>query len=110
MENNRITPHHHPEYKERLDDHEKRIRKVEDTSNALRYELSNVAKNQADLKAIILDINREQAKNIEGLMERIISFTNNTADANKQLKIIDRKEFWGITALIIGSLLTYFLK
>ncbi len=100
----------HREFKETLRDHELRIRKLEDITHELKYQLMNIGKSQADLKAIVLDINREQSKHLEALMSNIIKLTNNAVNKHSEIKLLDRKELWAIVALIIGALISMVTK
>lgn len=100
----------HEEMKETLKDHEHRIRNLEDTTHELKFQLANIEKNQVDLKAIVLDVNREQSKSIKTLMDSLLSITGSAVNSTSEIRLIDRKEFWGIVALIIGGLITYLAK
>lgn len=80
----------------RLDDHEIRIRKLEESDVKQQIQLANIEKSQSEIKLMINEGNNK-------LLEALIS--NNTT-ANK-IKVSDRKEFWALVSLIVGAVLAY---
>lgn len=83
---------------DKVDDHEKRLRKVEENTMEMKYELLNIVKSQSDIKALVLETNKDLTKTIK-----------DSVATNNQIRLIDRKELWGIFALVVGSALGYFV-
>ncbi len=83
---------------DKVDDHEKRLRKVEENTMEMKYELLNIVKSQSDIKALVLETNKDLTKTIK-----------DSVTTNNQIRLIDRKELWGIFALVVGSALGYFI-
>ena len=79
-----------------MDDHEVRIRKLEESDVKQQIQLANIEKSQSEIKLMINEGNNK-------LLEALIS--NNTT-ANK-IKVSDRKEFWALVSLIVGAVLAY---
>lgn len=83
---------------DKLDDHEKRLRKVEENTMEMKYELLNIVKSQSDIKALVLETNKDLTKTIK-----------DSIATNNQIRLIDRKELWGIFALVVGGVIGYFV-
>lgn len=81
----------------RINDHEIRIRKLEESDIKQQIQLANIERSQSEIK---LMINEGNSKLLEALIEN-----NNTGN---KIKLSDRKEIWGIVSLIIGAVLAYF--
>lgn len=81
---------------EKLQDHEGRIRKLEESDIKQQIQLANIEKSQAEIKLMINEGN-------DKLLSALIS--NNTT--NNSIKLTDRKEIWAIISLIIGGVLAY---
>lgn len=113
-----MTEDHSPIY-QRLDDHEDRIRELEKINYKQEVTMANIEKSQAiieksqsDLKLLFLQQNKEQNNMIHNFMEQIldqlIKTTNSNNETVNKIRLIDRKELWGILALIIGFLISKF--
>lgn len=83
---------------DKVDDHEKRLRKVEENTMEMKYELLNIVKSQSDIKALVLETNKDLTKTIK-----------DSIATNNQIRLIDRKELWGIFALVVGGVIGYFV-
>lgn len=68
--------------------------------------MANIEKSQADLKVLVLETNKEQSNMLKKFMEQILN--NNTT--TNQIRLIDRKESWGLAALVVGYLLSHIIK
>lgn len=118
-----------------MQDHENRIRKLEESDIRQQIQLANIEKSQAEIKVMINETSKEQTKNMNDIMDKQQNIMNDTMDKqqntmNEMLnKIVDtftdgeknnheerfyeKKQFWGfIMALvaIASSVITYFLK
>lgn len=80
-----------------LDNHEERIKKLEENDIQQRIQLSNIEKSLAETR---LDIKASNEKLLDAIID------NNSTKNN--IKLIDRKEIWAIVSLIIGGVLAYF--
>jgi len=83
---------------DKVDDHEQRIRKVEENTMEMKYELLNIVKSQSDIKALVLETNKDLTKTIK-----------DSVSTNNQIRLIDRKELWGILALVVGGVVGRFV-
>ena len=64
----------------------------------MKYELLNIVKSQSDIKALVLETNKDLTKTIK-----------DSVSTNNQIQLIDRKELWGILALVVGGVVGYFV-
>lgn len=83
---------------DKVGDHEKRLRKVEENTMEMKYELLNIVKSQSDIKALVLETNKDLTKTIK-----------DSVATNNQIMLIDRKELWGILALVVGGVVGRFV-
>lgn len=90
---------------DKVEDHEERLRKVEKNTMEMKYELLNITKSQSDIKSLVLETNKEQSKTLNNMAKMIES----NISTNNQIRLIDRKELWGILALVIGGVVGRFL-
>lgn len=95
---------------ERIEDHEVRLRKLEKNTLEVKYELVNVSKNQTDLKSLVLETNRDYTKHLKEFSNKMTELLGNNINTNNKIRLIDRKEIWGLVALIIGFALPFFFK
>ncbi|QZY57173.1 hypothetical protein [Crassaminicella profunda] len=100
----------HDDVKETIKDHEERIRDLEIFKHEFKFQLSNIEKNQSDLKATVLEMGSEQSKNFKLILEKFFNITDEAVNAKKKITLIDRKEVWGLIALVVGMILTYLLN
>lgn len=99
---------------EQVKDHELRLRRLEESDVQQRLQLANIEKSQSDIKCILNEQGKEQLKQAERQQEVFNNFTKeilqvftNKEKTTNEIKVKDRKEIWGIVALLIGALLTY---
>lgn len=97
---------------EMLQDHEGRIRKLEESDIRQQIQLANIEKSQAEIKVMINESSREQQRTLNEFTEKILNtFTSNITDDNKtknKIKFYNTKEFWAITAAIVVAIVAYF--
>ena len=79
-----------------LDNHEERIKKLEENDIQQRIQLSNIEKSLAETR---LDIKASNDKLLDAIID-------NNSTRNK-IKLSDRKELWAIVSLIAGAILAY---
>lgn len=99
---------------EMLQDHENRIRKLEESDIRQQVQLANIEKSQSEIKLMISENSKEQHKTLTDFTEKILdTFTNNLSEDNKtknKIKFYNTKEFWAITASIITAVIVFFTK
>lgn len=93
-----------------LDDHESRIRRLEENDIKQQMKLTEIQKSQAEIKSLVLETDKEQSKNLNDYMNRILQTLTDTVSTKNKLKLIDRKEFWAVIAAIITAIVTYFAR
>lgn len=89
-----------------LDDHEQRLRKLEESDIKQQIQLAEIQKSQSDLKALVMETSKEQSKANDKLLNALLNNNN----VNNKIRLQDRKEFWGIVACIATALGAYLLK
>lgn len=89
----------------RINDHEKRLRIIEENTTEMKYELLNITKSQTDIKSLVLETNKELSETLNNMAKTI----KENVVTNNQIRLIDRKELWGIFALVVGGVIGYFV-
>lgn len=98
-----------------LDDHEVRIRKLEESDIKQQVQLAEIQKSQADLKILVMETAKEhtnsiaeQNKSMKDYNDKILDTLTSTIKSNNEtsnkIKLTDRKEFWGIIGALIAAL------
>lgn len=99
---------------EMLQDHEGRIRKLEESDIRQQIQLANIEKSQAEIKVMINDTSREQQKTLKDFTEQILNtFTKNLSDDNttkNKVKFYNTKQFWAIVASVITAAVAFFTR
>jgi hypothetical protein len=99
---------------EMIQDHENRIRKLEESDVRQQIQLANIEKSQAEIKVMITENSKEQHKTLTDFTEKILNtFTSNICEDNKtknKIKFYNTKEFWAIAASVVTALIVFFTK
>jgi hypothetical protein len=95
---------------EKLDDHENRLRKLEQNSLEIKYELATVSKNQTDLKSLVLETNRDNTKFMNDNFTKLISLFSETQNTKNKIRLMDRKEIWGVIGVLLAFGTNFILK
>lgn len=97
-----------------LQDHEARIRKLEESDIRQQIQLANIEKSQAEIKVMINESSKEQQKTLNAFTDKILTaFTGNLRDDNKtknKIKFYNTKEFWVIAATIVTAAIALLTK
>lgn len=102
----------------KIDDHEDRLRRLEESDVQQRIQLTNIEKSQADIKLMMSEQSKEQVKQSREQQNMLNDFTTNmlnyfkdkdikTEEHTNDIKFYNTKQFWVIASLIIGGVLTY---
>lgn len=96
-----------------LDDHEGRLRRLEEQSTVTMVRLANIEKGQAELKSTIYETSKENQELMKQMMGQMSSITDRLLSAQD----INRKNIWdmifkvwAILGPIIGAALGHFVK
>jgi hypothetical protein len=96
-----------------LQDHENRLRKLEESDIRQQIQLANIEKGNAEIKVMINESNkdfRSDLKENQTVLLEIIKDNNNT---NKTIKLNNNKQTWTTIASIlalIGTIIAYIFK
>ncbi|CAM2939031.1 hypothetical protein HAHI6034_05820 [Hathewaya histolytica] len=93
-----------------LQDHEKRIRKLEESDLQQRIQLSNIEKSQSEIKAMISETSKEQQKTLNEFTLKILSTFTDKNKKDGDLKFYNTKQFWAIAASIVTAVIAFFNK
>lgn len=89
-----------------IKDHEVRIRKLEESNIKMELQLNEISKGQVELKNLMYETQKENRKSDELMMSKVTdaltSTFKSTIQTDNNIKLTDRKEFWGILGTIIG--------
>lgn len=92
--------------KEKVDDHEERIRVLERTGTETQMKLLSIEKNQADLKITVMEGNKQTNDNLTKLLDK---FVDNEISSNKNKWNLVFK-IWAVAGPIITAAAAYFMK
>ncbi|MCD3275615.1 hypothetical protein [Clostridium botulinum] len=92
--------------KSAIKDHELRIRQLEENKIRMELQLNEISKGQIELKNLMYETQKENRKTSELMMTKVTdtltSTFKSTINTDNNIKLTDRKEFWGILGTIIG--------
>ncbi|MCD3252506.1 hypothetical protein [Clostridium botulinum] len=92
--------------KSAIKEHEIRIRKLEESNIKMELQLNEISKGQVELKNLMYETQKENRKSDELMMNKVTdaltSTFKSTINTDNNIKLTDRKEFWGIVGTIIG--------
>lgn len=91
-----------------VDDHENRLRRLEESDVQQRIQLTNIEKSQSDIKLMLSEQIKEQQRNFNDFTKNTIDHFKNREEENNKVEFYNTKQFWGIVSLLIGGLLAYF--
>ncbi|MCD3254351.1 hypothetical protein [Clostridium botulinum] len=97
----------------RVDNHEVRIKKLEESNVKMELQLQEISKGQSDLKALIYATQQSTQDVLKESYQKMIDTVTSTINTDNNIKLTDRKEFWGILGTIIGvgvMIAQYFFK
>lgn len=104
------------EYLEKkIDDHEMRLRRLEESDVQQRIQLTNIEKSQSDLKFMITEQSKvateqsvKQQDALNNFTKEMIGYFQNKELKNDDSKFYNTKQFWAIVSMLVGGLLCYF--
>ncbi|CAG7840008.1 hypothetical protein CLOHAE12215_01424 [Clostridium haemolyticum] len=92
--------------KSAIKEHEIRIRKLEESNIKMELQLNEISKGQVELKNLMYETQKENRKSDELMMNKVTdaltSTFKSTIQTDNNIKLTDRKEFWGVLGTIIG--------
>lgn len=84
----------------KYDDHEIRIRKLEESNIKQEMQLQEISKGQLELKNLMYESQREQSKLVSTMTSNIVDSLTETVNSNNTNNNTNTVKFW----VIIGSL------
>lgn len=91
-----------------LEDHEQRLRKLEESDIKQQIQLAEISKSQSDLKVLVMETSKEQNRTLKESNDKMLEAILGNNSLKNDIKLKDRKEIWAIVSLIVGALITYF--
>ena len=85
-------------------EHEKRLRKLEESDIKQQLKLSNIEKSQSDIKLMINETSKEQQKAYKEVTNKLIDTLTDREKTNNKNSIYNTKQFWAGVGAIIGIL------
>ncbi|WP_052113128.1 hypothetical protein [Clostridium novyi] len=86
----------------KVDEHETRIKKLEESNLKMEIQLNEISKGQSDLKALIYATQQNTQDMLKESYQKMINTLTSTIQTDNNIKLTDRKEFWGVLGTIIG--------
>lgn len=122
---------------DKLNDHEGRLRRLEESDVQQRIQLTNIEKSQSEIKLMMSEQSKESMKQSKEQQQSLNEFTKSMIDYFKtkerdedklklehvkseealkleqskkkdEMKFYNTKQFWAIASMIIGGVLAYF--
>lgn len=95
---------------ETLLDHEKRIRKLEESDIKQQMHQANMEKNITELKFLVNENSREQQKALNEFTNRIIDTFDNDRKSAREGRFYQTKQFWAIASAVVTALVALLTK
>lgn len=118
---------------DKLNDHEGRLRRLEESDIQQKIQLTNIEKSQSEIKLMMSEQSKESMKQSKEQQQSLNEFTKSMIDYFKtkeldeekmkletkkdelekskkkdEMKFYNTKQFWAIASMIIGGVLAYF--
>ncbi len=96
-----------------LDDHEDRIRKLEEQSTTMMIRLANIEKGQAELKSTIYETSKENQALTKQMLNQLSSITDRLLcgqDTNRKNSWELLFKLWAVLGPVLGAGLGYIFK
>lgn len=93
-----------------VDDHESRLRRLEESDVQQRIQLTNIEKSQSDIKLMLSEQSKEQQRVLNDFTRDTIGYfkeKDSTVEKNKQeIKFYNTKQFWVVLSAIVTAIIT----
>lgn len=96
-----------------LDDHEDRIRKLEEQSTTMMIRLANIEKGQAELKSTLYETSKESQALTKQMLDQLGSITDRLLcgqDTNRKNTWDFVFKLWAVLGPVLGAGLGYIFK
>lgn len=87
---------------ERFNDHENRIRKLEESNVRQEMQLKTIETGQVKIENQLLTQSQDMSKSFSELIQIVKGDT----DTTNKIRLIDRKEIWGVVGVLIAGFLS----
>lgn len=87
-------------FRKKYDDHEIRIRKLEESNIKQEMQLQEISKGQLELKNLLYESQREQSKLVSTMTSNIVDSLTETVNSNNTNNNTNTVKFW----VVIGSI------
>jgi hypothetical protein len=92
-----------------LEDHEQRLRKLEESDIKQQIQLAEISKSQSDLKVLVMESSKEQSKTLKEANDKMLEAILGNNKIKNDIKLKDRKEIWAILSAVATALIAFFL-
>jgi len=86
-----------------LQDHEKRISKLEQGQAEIKQQMTNLSEQVATGNTKIEQDNKFLREQNQNMIEKLIGINNKMQDRKHELKLLDKQNFWKLVLTIGGS-------
>lgn len=93
-------------FDKRLDDHETRIRGLEESNYKQEIQLKNIEVGQMRIENKLMEQGTKTGESLEKITTSLVSMLVDDNSTKNKIKLTDRKEFWGAVAIILGIAIT----
>lgn len=86
----------------KYDDHEIRIRKLEESNVKQEMQLQEISKGQLELKNLLYESQREQSKLLDNVTTNIVDSLTKTVNSNNTNNNTNTVKFWVVISSIVA--------
>ena len=92
-----------------VNDHEQRLRKLEESDLKQQIQLANIEKSQAEIKCLINENTREQQKTLNDFASKVLEAFTTEKKSDKEEKFYTTKQFWAIISATIAAVVAFLI-
>lgn len=97
------------ELREQVNDHEQRLRKLEESDLKQQIQLANIEKSQAEIKCLINDNTREQQKTLNDFTNKVLDTFTTDKKSKGEERFYNTKQFWAIISATVATIVAFLI-
>lgn len=97
------------ELRDQVNDHEQRLRKLEESDLKQQIQLANIEKSQAEIKCLINENSREQQKTLNDFTNKVLDTFTNEKKSEGEEKFYNTKQFWAIISATVAAIVAFLI-
>lgn len=97
------------ELRDQVNDHEQRLRKLEESDLKQQIQLANIEKSQAEIKCLINDNTREQQKTLNDFTNKVLDTFTTDKKSKREERFYNTKQFWAIISATVAAIVAFLI-